>query len=122
MKSSKVKTQKNLSALIAFVLALVTMFSALAAESSQPEESKHIKLVEADIISQIDQMLLEDEEDEMLEEIVLDELPSEVKVFGHNDELLGSGNTLGNDELRTLVNKAELVSELGQTKYYKILR
>jgi len=120
MKSPKVKTQKNLSALIAIALAVVTLFSAGAVNSTSTETVKS-KFVEADVIAQIEQMIIEEEA--IFEDVVLfEEAESEVKVFDENNELLGEGLTAGNKTLRALVNQAELVSELGSTKYYRIIK
>ena len=123
MNSPKVKTQKNLSSLIAIALAVVTLFSASVANSSTPVTVlKKARLVESEIIAQIDQMLLEEEEETILDLIEIDALKSDVKVFGNDDQLIGEGNTEGNKSLRKLVNKAELVSEFGNTKYYRIAK
>lgn len=66
-------------------------------------------------------MIIEDEA-AFEDEVIFEEIESEVKVFDENNELLGTGKTAGNKNLRTLVNKAEFVSELGSTKYYKIVQ
>ena len=121
MKSPKVKTQKNLSALIAIALAAVTLLSAGAANSTEPTSTK-VNLVEAEIIADVEQMLIEDFGDIQEEEINFDEEFDNVKVFDSNNELLAQGNSLENKELRTLVNKAELISEIGDTKYYSIVK
>jgi hypothetical protein len=120
MKSPKVKTQKNLSALIAIALAAVTLFSAGAVNSTSSNTVK-TKFVEADVLAQIEQMIIEDEA-QFEDEVVFEEAQTEVKVFDENNELLGEGTTAGNKNLRALVNKAEFVSELGSTKYYKIIK
>ena len=120
MKSPKVNTQKNLSALIAIALAVVTLFSAGAVNSTSTHEVK-AKFVEADVIAQIEQMIIEDEA-AFEDVVVFEEVESDVRVFDENNELLGEGLTAGNKNLRTLVNQAELVSELGNTKYYKIIK
>ncbi len=123
MNSPKVKTQKTLSALIALALAVITLFSASTAQSSEPKD-KEVKLIEADIIAEIDQMLLEDEEEiTLLDQIDMEEEAEyEVKVFDVNNELIGEGSTEGNGSLRLLVNKAEFVSKFAGTQYYRIVR
>lgn len=120
MNSPKVKTQKNLSALIAIALAAVTIFTASTANSTSPNATK-AKLVESEIIAEIQQMIIEDEAD-YEEELNFETGESDVKVFDENNELVGAGSTEGNQNLRVLVNKAEFVSELGDTKYYKIVQ
>jgi hypothetical protein len=120
MKSPKVKTQKNLSALIAIALAAVTIFTAGTANSTSPTATK-AKLVESEIIAEIEQMIFEDEAT-FEDKVIFEEAESNVKVFDENNELLGAGTTAGNKNLRALVNQAELVSELGSTKYYKIVK
>ena len=120
MNSPKVKTQKNLSALIAIALAAVTIFTAGTVNSTSPSTTK-AKLVESEIIAEIEQMLLEDEAT-YVEELNFETDESDVKVFDENYELIGAGTTAGNQDLRILVNKAEFVSELGHTKYYKIVQ
>lgn len=120
MNSPKVKTQKNLSALIAIALAAVTLFSAGTANSTEPTPVK-ARLVESEIIAEIEQMIIEDEA-ALEEEIAIEEIHHDVKVFDNNDELLAEGSTINNKELRVLVNKAELVSQFAGTAYYKIVR
>lgn len=120
MNSPKVKTQKNLSALIALALAAVTIFTAGTANSTSPTTTK-AKLVESEIIAEIQQMIIEDEAS-YEDNLDFEENEFDVKVFDENNELIGAGSTDGDQKLRVLVNKAEFVSELGDTKYYKIVQ
>ena len=121
MNSPKVNTQKTLSALIAIALAFVTLFQAGTANSNEVS-SENISIEEAQLVAEIEQMLM-DEEMTLEEEIYfeeMEELTEEVKVFNSNNELIGEGDPLVNPILGMLVNKADLLSEAGRQKYYRV--
>ncbi len=122
MKSIKMKTQKTLSAILGLALAAATLLQAGNIESKE-SASNFVSIEEAEILADIEEMLMEDEElmiDEIIEEITSEELQTEVKVFNSNNELVAQGQTEGNEELRLLVNKAELLSVNGDTQYFRI--
>ena len=121
MNSPKVKTQKNLSALIAVALAVVTLISAGTTNATEPSPKK-VNLVEAEVIAEIEQMLIEDAEVLEYEAYDFEDDNSSVKVFDSNNELIAEGDTQEDKALRVLVHKAELMSEVGHTKYYSIVK
>ena len=121
MNSSKVKTQKTLSAIVAVALAMVTLFQAAAANSS--EAATYVSAEEAALVAEFDTYFAEEAMDVELEEmIVLEEMEitESVKVYNQNDELIGEGNPDSNPLLGKLVNKADYLSEMGGEKYFKI--
>lgn len=128
MNSPKVNTQnnsrqkvKNLSTVIAMLLAMVTLFQA-SADSKVKVERKITKL-EAETLSEIDAYFADDIEME-LEDVILLELEmessEEVKVFDSEGNLVAEGNPTGNDELRSLINQADYLSSFANKKYYRI--
>ncbi|MCE7993520.1 MAG: hypothetical protein HEP71_16150 [Roseivirga sp.] len=121
MNSPKVKTQRTLSAVLAAALAIVTLFQAGTANSNEVT-AEIISFEEAQLVAEIEQMFME-EEMEMEEEIYfeeMEELTQEVKVYDNNNELIGEGDPLVNPVLGMLVNKADLLSEMGGQKYYRV--
>jgi len=121
MNSSKVKTQKTLSAIVAVALAMVTLFQAAAANSS--EAATYVSAEEAALVAEFDNYFAEEAMDVELEEmIVLEEMEitESVKVYNQNDELIGEGNPDSNPLLGKLVNQADYLSEMGGEKYFKI--
>ena len=128
MESSKVNQKlnnrswvRNISAAIALMLAAVTLFQARTANSA--EIALGMSKMEAEIIAEIDQMLLDDELS--LEESVLFEIEEElatdvINIFNRDNELVASGNPANDSELRKLMNKADYLSEISNRKYFKI--
>ncbi len=122
MKSSKVKTQKNISILLGITLAVMTLFSSATSTAHQPVDVES-KSLEAKLIAEIEQMFLEEaEEISLIEEIENEEFIYDVKVFGENDELLGEGNIQDSKSLQTLVNKAESIGQFAGKEYYRIVK
>ena len=121
MNSPKVKTQKTLSALLAAALAIVTLFQAGTANSNEVN-AEIISFEEAQLVAEIEQMFLE--EDMAIEEEIyfeeMEELTEEVRVYDNNNELIGEGDPTVNPVLGMLVNKADLLSEIGGQKYYRV--
>ena len=118
MKTIKVKTQKSLSALIGLGLALAILLQAGNIQSTEKASTK-VSVAEAEILSNIEAMLLE-EEAPFIEEIAFEDFESKVKVFNSANELVGEGDIDNNRELRTLVNKADLIGNFGDKKYFRI--
>ena len=128
MKSSKVNTKnnnspkvKNLSAIIAILLAGVTLFQASAAKSDNLE-MKMTKL-EAELIAEVEQFFAEEEEMSIEEQIDMEieaEQIEEVSIFDSEDNLIASGNPTMDDELRKLQNQADYLSQFGNKKYYRL--
>jgi len=121
MNSSKVNTQKTLSAIVAVALAMVTLFQAAAANSS--EAATFVSAEEAALVAEFDTYFAEEAMDVELEEMIeLEEMEitESVKVYNQNDELIGEGNPDSNPLLGKLVNKADYLSEMGGEKYFKI--
>ncbi|WP_420384993.1 hypothetical protein [Roseivirga sp.] len=130
MNSSKVKTQnnsrkriKNISTVMAMLLAMVTLFEASA--NKPVNTSREVSVMEANTIAEIEAFLM-DKEEQGLEEIIMDELEAEevesVKVFDNEGKLLASGNPATNDELRELANQADYLTSFGSKKYYRIAK
>ncbi len=127
MKSSKVNIKnsnspkvKNLSAIIAIMLAAVTLFQAGSLKSN--DLTKEVSVMEAKLIAEIDQFYAEDEM-EVEEEIYMEieeEQVEEVSIFDSEDNLVASGNPTNNAQLRKLVNKSDYLSEFGNKKYYRL--
>ena len=121
MNSSKVKTQKTASAIIAFALAMVTLFQAATANSG---EATFVSAEEAALVAEFDQYFAEEAINMELEEmIVLEELENTsetVKVYNQDNELIGEGNPDANPLLNMLVNQADYLSEMGGDKYYRV--
>ena len=127
MKSSRVNTKynnrswvRNISAALALMLAGVTLLQAGNATSKEAEIS--MTTMEAEIIAEIDHMLIEEELS--LEELVLieveEEMSIEVNIYDDNNELIAAGNPEFDSELRKLMNSADYLSELGNQQYFKI--
>ena len=120
MNSSKVKTQKTLSAIIAMALAMVTLFQAAAANSN---EARYVSAEEEALIAEAEAFFAEEIDMEIEELILLEELDNTtetVKVYNQNNELIGEGNPDTNPLLGKLVNQADYLSEMAGEKYYRI--
>ena len=120
MKSPNVKTQKNLSALIALALAVVTLFQAGTVMSESKEEA--MSFAEAQLVAEIEQML-EEESMSVEEEIYFEEFEASeeyVKVYDANDQLIGEGNPALSTSLQTILNQADFLSEAGGKQYYRV--
>ena len=123
MNSSKVKTQKNLSALIAIAVAIVTLFQAGPANSHEGKD-EFVSFEEAQLIAEFDAYFLE-EEMSIEEAIVIEEMETEteyVKVFDANNELVLEGDPAQNEALRQALNTADFLSEMGNKQYYRITK
>ncbi len=122
MNSPKVKTQKTLSAVLAAALAIVTLFQAGTANSNEVSK-EFVSFEEAQLVAEIEEMLMEEEEMAIEEEIYfeeMEELKETVRVYNSNNELIGEGDPLVNPVLGMLVNKADLLSEMGGNTYYRV--
>ena len=136
MNSPKVKTQnsnspkssrwlsgqKTLSAVLAAALAIVTLFQAGTANSNEVSK-EFVSFEEAQLVAEIEEMLMEEEEMAIEEEIFfeeMEELKETVRVYNSNNELIGEGDLLVNPVLGMLVNKADLLSEMGGHTYYRV--
>lgn len=128
MDSSKVKTQnnarkriKNISTVMAMLLAMVTLFEASAKKPARSE--RQMSIMEVKAIAEIEAFFM-DEEDMGLEEIIFEEVEAlsteEVRVFDSEGTLLGSGDPATDSSLRSLVNQADYLSSFGNKKYYRI--
>jgi hypothetical protein len=124
MKSSTVKTQKNLSALIALSLAIVTLFQAGFVKST--ESKKDFKSQEEiQLLAEIELMLEEDMEMTIIEEVYSDieaENLTEVKIFNAENELVAQGNPSSNSEVRQLMNQADYLTSDAHSKYYSLTK
>lgn len=120
MKSPNVKTQRNLSAIIALALAMVTLFQAGTVKSENKEAS--MSYAEAQLVAEIEEML-EEEALSLEEEIYFEEYEATeeyVKIYNENDELIAEGDPSLNTSLQTLVNQADFLSEAGGKQYLRI--
>ncbi|MBO3697858.1 hypothetical protein [Roseivirga sp. E12] len=120
-KNNSRSNVRNFSAIIAIMLAAVTLLQASNLKSNELAESK-MSILEMELISEIEQFLAE-EELSLEEEIVMEmeeDAAQEISVYDNDNNLLASGNPENNDELRKLVNQAEYLSSLGNKEYYRI--
>ncbi|WP_323758594.1 hypothetical protein [Roseivirga sp.] len=122
MNSSKVKTQKNLSAILGLALAVITLFQAGAVKSNEASDINLTSIEEAELRAEIDNIFPDDGLTIM--ERAYAEIEAEqtnfVKVFNADNELVAQGLTTENDELRQLVNQADLLTQVSGKKYYRI--
>lgn len=127
MNSPKTKTQqhrtkvKNLSALLAIGLAVVTLLQAGTIKSEKA--SREMSIMEAELIAEVDQWFAEEEqtlEEELLFEAEVQE--ETFKVFDAEGNLVAEGNPQENNELRKLVNQAEFMSDFSGTQYYSLTK
>lgn len=127
MKSPKNKTQvhrtkvKNLSALLAIGLAVITLFQAGTVKSEKAE--RNLSSLETALISEVDDWFAIEEmtsEERLLEEAF--EESEHYKVFSQDGDLLMEGNPSQNEKLRKLVNQAEFMSKLGGQQYYALTK
>lgn len=112
---------RNLSAIIAVMLAAVTLFQAGNLKSNDLG-NKEISTIEAQLIAEVEEFLAEDElalEEAMYMEIEEAQV-EEVSIFDSEDNLVASGNPANDIELRKLVNRADYLSEFAETKYYRL--
>lgn len=127
MNSPKVNNSTNrspkvrsLSAIIAIMLAAVTLFQASNVKSNNL--NKEMPTMEAQLIAEIEQFYAEEDlamEDEIYMEMEEDEA-EEVNIFDADNNLVNSGNPANNNELRKLVNQADYLSSFGNDKYYRL--
>ncbi len=121
-KSNRSPKVKNLSAIIAIMLAVVTLFQAGSLKSNNLNKEESVSIMEAKLIAEIDQFYTE-EEMEIEEEIYLEmeeEQVEEVSIFDADNNLVASGNPTNNTELRKLVNQADYLSEYGNKRYFRL--
>ena len=122
MNSSKVKTQKTLSAIFAGALAIAILFQAGTVNSKVPAEVMSAE--EAALIEEIDQMFEMEAMEMEIEEAIffetMEEETEEVKIYDINNNLIGEGNPEVNPLLGRLVNQGDYLSEMGGTKYYRV--
>lgn len=127
MNSPKVNNSTNrspkvrsLSAIIAIMLAAVTLFQASNVKSNNL--NKEMPTMEAQLIAEIEQFYAE-EDLAMEEEIYLEmeeEEAEEVNIFDADNNLVDAGNPANDNELRKLVNQADYLSSFGNNKYYRL--
>jgi len=119
--NSKSPKVKNVSAIIAVLLAAVTLFQAGNLKSNDLSD-KSMSVLEAQLINEVEQFYAEDEL--ALEEAIYmdmeEEQAEEVSVFDSEDNLISTGNPSNDQELRKLVNKADFLSEFASKKYYRV--
>ncbi|KOF01348.1 hypothetical protein OB69_18035 [Roseivirga seohaensis subsp. aquiponti] len=122
MNSSKVKTQKNLSALLGLALAVITLFQAGSVKSNESSDRSLTSIEEAELRAEIDSIFPDD--GLTITERAYAEIEAEqtnyVKVFNANNELVAQGITTENEELRRLVNQADFLIQVPGQKYYRI--
>tara|TARA_A100000171_G_C2121448_1_gene141017 strand:+ start:1152 stop:1571 length:420 start_codon:yes stop_codon:yes gene_type:complete len=122
MNSSKVKTQKNLSALLGLALAVITLFQAGSVKSNESSDRSLTSIEEAELRAEIDNIFPDD--GLTITERAYAEIEAEqtnyVKVFNANNELVAQGITTENEELRKLVNQADFLIQVPGQKYYRI--
>lgn len=118
--SSNSPKVRNLSAIIAVMLAAVTLFQAGNLKSNDLS-NKEVSTMEAELIAEIDQFFAD--EDFILEEEIymeMEEEAEEVNIFDADNNIFASGNPANDIELRKLVNQADYISSFGSEKYYRL--
>ena len=118
--SSNSPKVRNLSAIIAVMLAAVTLFQAGNLKSNDLS-NKEVSTMEAELIADIDQFFAD--EDFILEEEIymeMEEEEEEVNIFDADNNIFASGNPANDIELRKLVNQADYISSFGSEKYYRL--
>ena len=119
--SSNSPKVRNLSAIIAVMLAAVTLFQAGNVKSNDLS-NKEVSTMEAELIAEIDQFFAD--EDFILEEEIYiemeDETAEEINIFDADNNIFASGNPANDIELRKLVNQADYISSFGSEKYYRL--
>ncbi|MGW8122785.1 hypothetical protein ACV07N_08995 [Roseivirga echinicomitans] len=122
MNSSKVKTQKNLSALLGLALAVITLFQAGTVQSNESTDNNLTSIEEAELRAEIDNIFPDD--GLTITERAYAEIAAErthyAKVFNAENELVAQGLTTENDELRQLVKQADFLTQVSGQKYYRI--
>ncbi|MFY0593316.1 hypothetical protein [Roseivirga sp.] len=120
VKNNRSPKVKNVSALIAVLLAAVTLFQAGNLKSNDLSNTK-MSILEAELIAEVEQFYAE-EELALEEEIYLEmeEEVEEVNIFDNENNLIATGNPSDDNELRKLVNKADYLSEFANKKYYRL--
>lgn len=116
-RSSKVR---NLSAIIAIMLAAVTLFQASNVKSNNL--NKELPTMEAQLIAEIEQFYAEEDlamEDEIYTEMEEEEA-EEVNIFDADNNIIVSGNPANDVELRKLVNQADYLSNFGSKQYFRL--
>lgn len=128
MNSPKINTQnnsrtkiKNLSTVLAMLLAMVTLFQASADNNVKVE--RKMSTLEVKALTEIESFLFDNEE-MTLEESIIEEFEAQemegVKVFDSEGNLVASGDPEGDSTLRNLVNQADYLSNFGGQQYYRI--
>ena len=126
MRSPKNKTQqhrtkvKNLSAMLAIGLAIVTLFQAGNVKS---EKASSRSTMEATLIAEVDDWFANEEME--LEDLFLAEAVNKAeyfKVFDAEGELIMAGDPQQSTQLRQLVNRAEFMSTFCGQQYYAFIK
>ncbi|OEK04071.1 hypothetical protein [Roseivirga misakiensis] len=120
VKNNRSPKVKNVSALIAVLLAAVTLLQAGNLKSEDLNSTK-MSVMEAQLIAEVEQFYAE-EELTLEEEIYLEmeEQVEQVSIFDNENNLVSTGNPAEDNELRKLVNKADYMSEFAGKKYYRL--
>lgn len=121
MNSSKVITQKNLSALLGLALAVTTLFHA---GNTTPTEmnNEDISKLESELLMEAENMLTENIDELVVEDfyIPVEAITRSVKVFDQSNKLVAEGDPSTNNELRQLVKQADFLTQVSGQKYYRI--
>lgn len=119
-KNNSRSNVRNFSAVIAIMLASVTLLQASNIKSEELNNSVMSSL-EMELLSEIENFY--SEEELSLEEVTAIEMAEEVieiNVYDSANNLIASGNPENDTELRKLVNQAEYLSSLGSKEYYRV--
>lgn len=123
-KNNNRSTVRNFSAIIAVILAAVTLLQASNVQSNELE-NREMSMLEMELISEIDQFFAEEEELSLEEEIIVEmeeDADLEISVYDNDNNLLASGSPENNPELRKLMNQADYLSSFGNKDYYRIAK
>ncbi len=117
------KNLKILNGILGIAFAGLVLFQ--TGEIASKEAELHaMSILEAELITEIEEIFAEEEEF-MLEELIIEEIESQefestIKIYDNNNKLIAEGNVEDNPELRKLVNQADLLSDHQGTKYFRI--
>lgn len=118
-KNNSRSNVRNFSAVIAMLLAAVTLLQASNVKSNDLK-NREVSMLEMELISEIEQFYAEEELS--LEEVTIMEMEetTEISVYDSENNLIASGNPENDSELRKLVNQAEYLSSFGNKEYYRV--
>lgn len=118
-KNNSRSNVRNFSAVIAIMLASVTLLQASNIKSEELDKSVMSSL-EVELLAEIEDFYAEEELSLEAAIEIEEEEVIEINVYDNDNNLIASGNPENDTELRKLVNQAEYLSSLGSKEYYRV--